>query len=137
MDAQAVESLADGVSHGALASSSAAFRVPKGITRTPLANRVPVDIRCMPCEDASVPGIPVDFCDREGECFAAGYLPSRHANVPLCVDAASRPSLLANGAVYAGSTAGLSRKRFFALGSVRLGCWQAQIHPQNLFFGLP
>ena len=58
-----------------------------------------------------------DFHSLRAEFFVTGNLRNRHANVPLIADAALRAMLRANVAVYAGSTAGVFWKRFFALGS--------------------
>ena len=81
-----------------------------------------------------------DFRTMRAELFIAENLRDCHANIPLCAhagfpvalatamhnydanvplsaDAALRAMLRANVAVYAGSTAGVFWKRFFALGS--------------------
>lgn len=64
------------------------------------------------------PSVPrFDFHAYRAIVFGTENLPDRHANVPLAADAAFGALRLAKVAIYAGSTAVVSRERFFCLGS--------------------
>ena len=82
-----------------------------GLKTRPARSRIVREV----VEEMPIP--PFDFRRSWAELSVTGNLHDCHANVPLSADAALRALLLANVAVYAGSTAGVFWKPFFTVGS--------------------